>query len=478
MPRLSPYLLCLFALVSLLPLTSLAAFESAQRYLPAGTRIGLVSQTLTPTPITQQASTTANDYFPPASTLKIITALASQLELGAQFRFTTQLQADDDNLVLRFSGDPSLTSEDLRRLLLAYRQQKGRQISGDIWLDTSQFTGYQRGVGWPWDSTGVCFSAPVGAINIDGNCIQASIYTQDNGATRVYVPPHYPVHVTSEAITVSQSEQQRLHCDLELLATSDNHYRLSGCLAERDRPLPLNFAVQNLELYAQRVLYQQLRQLGIRLEGEIKIGLPSHHQSMVPIAVHQSPPLTELLKLTLQDSNNLIADALTKTLGRHFFVQPGSFTNGTEAIKQIIFTNTGIDLTADQLVDGSGLSRNNRLRLDSMQQILAYIAQHDQQLSLLSLLPRAGESGTLRYRRSMRGNDIRGQIIAKSGSLYATHNMAGFVVDQKGKPLSLFVQYITDYFPAEPNPQRPVEPPMTRFEQHFYQQIIEMAHAD
>ncbi|MGT0150760.1 D-alanyl-D-alanine carboxypeptidase [Vibrio metschnikovii] len=61
-------------------------------------------------------------------------------------------------------------------------------MSGDIWLDISQFSGYQRAVGWPWDSLGVCYSAPVSAVNLDGNCIQASIYTQDNGSTRVYVP--------------------------------------------------------------------------------------------------------------------------------------------------------------------------------------------------------------------------------------------------------------------------------------------------
>ncbi|MDA3139381.1 serine-type D-Ala-D-Ala carboxypeptidase [Vibrio metschnikovii] len=450
-----------------------ADFEQAKAQLPTGTRSGLVSQLLNEQQTVNQYT---DGYFPPASTLKIITALASQLELGEQFRFTTELRADNNQLALIFSGDPTLTTANLLQLFSQYRSKRGRKISGDIWLDISQFSGYQRAVGWPWDSLGVCYSAPVSAVNLDGNCIQASIYTQDNGSTRVYVPPHYPVHVSSEAKTVSQALQQSLHCDLELIATPNNHYQLSGCLAEREQPLPLRFAVQNPELYAQRVIHQLLRQLGIHLEGDIKIGQPPEIQTMASIAIHRSAALPELLKIMLQDSDNLIADSLTKTLGQHFFLQPGSFANGTEAIKQIIFANTGIDLQDAQLVDGSGLSRNNRLRLESMRQILAYLAAHDQQLSLLSLLPTAGKSGTLLYRRSMRHSSVRGQLIAKSGSLYGTHNMAGFVVNEQGKPLSLFIQYVTDYFPSTANAHLPIEPPITQFELRFYQDVINMAH--
>ncbi len=151
----------------------------------------------------------------------------------------------------------------------------------------------------------------------------------------------------------------------------------------------------------------------------------------------------------LKRSDNLIADTLTKTLGAKFFVQPGSFTNGTEAIKQIIFSNTGIDIRNARLEDGSGLSRNNRISAKSMAAILRYIWQHEQELNLIAIMPKSGESGTLQYRQSMRKAPIKGQLIAKSGSLYGTYNMAGYGLDKNGKPNTLFCSVCVGLFPRK-----------------------------
>lgn len=457
--------------VALFLVPTMLAAQPVNDILPGGARTGLLIQPLSqPEPqLVQQTG----DYFPPASTLKVITALAAKLELGADFRFDTELHRTSRDAGLVFSGDPTLSSDDLSKLLARLRDsQGGGEIQGDLWLDSSVFTGYERAVGWPWDITGVCYSAPVSAMNLDGNCIQASIYTQQDGATRVFVPPHYPVQVTTEARSVSRAQQQRQHCDLELNATADNDYRLSGCLAQRDRPLPLKFAVQNTELYLKRRVYALLNQLGITLHGKIRVGVMPGKQHSQTIAVHHSQPLQSLLDTMLKDSDNLIADAVTKTLGRRFYLQPGSFSNGTEAIKQIIFTRTGISLQDAQLVDGSGLSRNNRIRLETMRQVLFYLWQHNSEHGVLDMLPIAGQSGTLKYRRSMRSNTVRGHIRGKSGSLYGTYNMIGFALDSRGKPDTLFIQYVTDYFPPERDDGIAQEAPITRFEQQFYRQVL------
>ncbi|MCV6004416.1 D-alanyl-D-alanine carboxypeptidase, partial [Escherichia coli] len=51
------------------------------------------------------------------------------------------------------------------------------RMNGDLWLDNSAFTGYDRAVGWPCDILGVCYSAPASSITLNNNCVQASIYT-------------------------------------------------------------------------------------------------------------------------------------------------------------------------------------------------------------------------------------------------------------------------------------------------------------
>lgn len=107
-----------------------------------------------------------------------------------------------------------------------------------------------------------------------------------------------------------------------------------------------------------------------------------------------------------------------------------------------------------------------------MMAILKYLWQHDAQLRILTMLPKSGVSGTLKYRQSMRQDPVKGQILAKSGSLYGSYNMAGFVLDQNGQPRSAFVQFITDYYPSEES--TPVAP-ITQFENAFYRDLLQFS---
>ncbi|MDR9828396.1 serine-type D-Ala-D-Ala carboxypeptidase [Vibrio sp. FNV 38] len=444
--------------------------------LPAGSRISTQIENLSDNQSLQSYGDT-EQLFPPASTLKIVTALAAKLELPNSFRFSTTISQSNKDWVIKFTGDPLLKSADLSAMLRAIKTSGVKTIEGDIWLDNSIFSGYERAVGWPWDILGVCYSAPASAITLDKNCVQASIYTNADGSTRVYVPEHQPIYVSSRVKSVSKMEKESSQCTLELTTADENHFALNGCLVYRDKPLPLRFAVQDTSLYVSRILQRMLKQQGINFQGQIKFGSKPNHKSGKLLANHQSSTLDDMLEEMLKSSNNLIADNLTKTLGHHFYLQPGSFANGTEAIKQIIFANTGIDLSHAQLADGSGLSRNNRLTSQSMSQILRYIWEYESALGVIDMMPSAGESGTLQYRRSMRKAPIKGNIIAKSGSVYGTKNMAGYGLDEKGQPQTLFVQFVADYYPNKKRDSQPTIAPITQFETLLYQQIVEFSQA-
>lgn len=474
-----PSILALLA-TSFITTASLAAttkphFPSSD-ILPSGTRVGLIAKSPSSTLLGQN-----NDQlFPPASTLKLVTALAAKIELGDDFRYSTQLEQSGKDLLIRFSGDPSLTSADISQLLKSANISK---INGDIILDNSAFTGYEKAVGWPWDILGVCYSTPSSAITLNGNCVMASIYTNADGSTRVFTPKHQPVNVSTTATAITRKQQKEQYCDLELTTTPANHYRLSGCLVKRDQPLPLNFAVQNAFLYASATLHQILDEQGIKLKGSIKLATavtakeqstkkqPTKEQAknIKVLAKHLSVPLPVLLEHMLKDSDNLYANNLTKTLGEHYFNQAGSFANGTEAIKQILKKQAKVDLSNAVLEDGSGLSRNNRVTPNQLYSVLKFIKANDHKLDFIRLMPTAGIDGTLKYRSSMRKEPIKGNIIAKSGSLFATYNMAGFVLNDQGEPSTMFVQLVTDYHPKN---NTSIIPPLTQFEQAFYQSLI------
>lgn len=140
-----------------------------------------------------------------------------------------------------------------------------------------------------------------------------------------------------------------------------NQYHLSGCIAPRKEPWPLRFAIQDVSDWGQDLSRWALGQAGIRLAGTIKdsrLPVTDWH----PLASHQSPSLKELSRVILEDSDNLYADSLMRTLGAEHFQQAGSFANGTQAVREILLQEANLDLGPSWLADGSGLSAHNLVR--------------------------------------------------------------------------------------------------------------------
>lgn len=465
-----------------LPLTCLLIFSTATfaggvdatKHLPYGSRS---AQLIAPLSAPQQALIENNteQFFPPASTLKVVTALAAKLVLPDSFRFETTLYTSGNDLIIKYSGDPTFSRASLTTMLKQAKSEVGARFN-NVWLDDSVFTGYQRGVGWPWDILGVCYSAPASAITLDGNCVQGALYTNKNGTTRINVPSHQPISASTSAKSVSKDYQEQSYCDLQLEVSPNNQYSLSGCAVERKSPIPLKFAVSSPEQFTVDVIKSELSRIGVSLSGEVKVGTPNI-KGQKPLFIQRSRPLNDLLAVMLQDSNNLYADNITKTLGMSYFNQPGSFINGTEAIKAIIKQKAGINLDLAVLEDGSGLSRNNRVTASQMREILSYIHNNDSTLKLARLMPVSGNNGTLKYRSSMRKAPVKGALVAKSGSLFGTYNMMGFGLGSKGERESLFVQFVTDYHPKKATNSKPVESPLTQFEKAYYRQVVDYSYS-
>ncbi|GAD91007.1 D-alanyl-D-alanine carboxypeptidase DacB [Vibrio halioticoli NBRC 102217] len=412
-----------------------------------------------------QSSTNADQLLPPASTLKLVTALAAKLHWPDGYQFSTKLYKQGNDYSLRFSGDPSLTRQDLEQLL---SHLKNKTISGDLYLDGSVFDGYDRGVGWPWDVLGVCYAAPASALSLEGNCVQASLKTLKNGNTSIFVPQYQPITVKTTVKAVTKEEKRTSYCDLNLSTEPNNSYTLSGCLTYRDKLLPLKFAVQSPSLYLKKTIAAIFAQQGTQLEGKIKLQTAS--DDAVLVAEHKSDPLDDMLQLMLHKSNNLYADNITKQLGADYYGEHGSFNSGTSAIREILKKQANIDLGNSVLEDGSGLSRNNRISPRVMMQVMQFIKNHDQQLHMIALLPTSGMDGTLKYRPSMQEAPIKGHIKGKSGSLFGSHNMVGYTYDAQGHIKYTFVQYVSNYHP-EPA-IKGVKPAITRFEKEFYHSLV------
>ncbi|SUH99672.1 penicillin-binding protein [Salmonella enterica subsp. enterica serovar Typhimurium] len=103
-----------------------------------------------------------------------------------------------------------------------------------------------------------------------------------------------------------------------------------------------------------------------------------------------------------------------------------------DAVRQILRQQAGIDIGNTIIADGSGLSRHNLIAPATMMQVLQYIAQHDNELNFISMLPLAGYDGSLQYRAGLHQAGVDGKVSAKTGSLQGVYNLAGLLPPQAG----------------------------------------------
>ena len=458
-----PALLVLFSSFSLSAAT-LTVDGLANKNTPKATDVAfqLIDMKTGKTLVAQRA----DQLQPPASLQKLVTALAAKLYLKDDFRFVTRLERHKDDVIVRFSGDPDFSSDDLDALFQSLRSSQS-VIKGNIYINGSIFDDYERAIGLPWDNLGVCYSAPSSSISMDKNCATGNLYIKP-GASKpsVLLPAKKPIHIDTSTLQIIKTKPTNDdYCQMKLLADNTNHYQIGGCIHESSLPVKLKFALQNTTAYAKANIEDALKKAGIQLKGKI---VRDDNKTGTVITEHQSASLDTLVREMLKHSDNLIADNLLKTMGHVFYKQAGSYENGIAALQHILKQQANIDLSHAMLVDGSGLSRNNRLSVEQLIQVVSYIFKHPE-LGLINDLPVSGESGTLAFRSSVNKPPLKGQIQAKTGTLYGTYNLAGKIRTKNNHDL-LFVQIVTNFHPADEKQSRW---PVMKFEKSLYESIYQ-----
>lgn len=173
------------------------------------------------------------------------------------------------------------------------------------------------------------------------------------------------------------------YCELDVVPGDLNRFTLTGCLPQRSEPLPLAFAVQDGASYAGAILKDELKQAGITWSGTLLRQTQVNEPGTV-VASKQSAPLHDLLKIMLKKSDNMIADTVFRMIGHARFNVPGTWRAGSDAVRQILRQQAGVDIGNTIIADGSGLSRHNLIAPATMMQVLQYIAQHDNELNFIS----------------------------------------------------------------------------------------------
>jgi len=143
------------------------------------------------------------------------------------------------------------------------------------------------------------------------------------------------------------------------------------------------------------------------------------------ILTSDSPELQEILAFTLLWSDNLLAERIARLAS----VAAGHSLDdsGVSQTFNQVFSNLGIE--SNQLVakDGSGLSRENQMTVKQIADLLLKIRENVKLSALIEGLPVGGVSGTLRKRFLTTAPQAVGLVRAKTGRLYDTANLAGYI---------------------------------------------------
>lgn len=388
----------------------------------------------------------ANQLFSPASNMKVITAYAALKFLGPNFVYYTRLMTDpgvmvnngvlEGNLYLQYSGDPTLQLSDLDQLFNQLVQRGIHTIRGRLMVDTSRYASEGSSPGTLESDESYCYGAPVSTAILERNCVTFKISpTQVGRAAQVVFPYNVNLPINNHVVTRSSG---RCHPTLQVQA--DGRYSIEGCTNAKSAGVAMTAVVLPDSHFGEQAAASMLARKGIQVLGN---NLPSAAEpEMQVIASYHSAPLSILVVDMMKRSDNLIANTLYKTVGAVYHQAPATWQNSGEAVRDILKTNQ-VNTQGMIIMDGSGLSRENRVTPRQLVEVLIAAYQDPQVAPVyLQALPVGGLDGTLKHRMGMR--DVIGKVKAKTGTMAGVSSLSGYVETSTGE-LLVFSIIVNDF---------------------------------
>jgi len=406
----------------------------------------------------------------PASNNKLFTTAAALDALGPDYTYETDLMRVgtikngilEGHLVIVGSGDPTIS---------------GRFNEGDVtaalrgWVDKVKAAGIQRvegyvigdddlwnddyyGESWDWSEVGEWYSAPSSALSFNDNCVDL-----------IWTPAEKPGQAATFTL---QPETQYLRFENYVTTRkkgsgSDRYYhramnspdvRIRGGIDIDSEPKTDSATVDNPTLYFAAVLCELLERAGVEVaKGPADIDQFENKQAFQEgrqsIATHQSPPLSEIVRVINKRSQNFYADQVLRTLGKAKGGD-GGYRSGTRAVIEFL-KDKKVSTDGFRMSDGSGLSWINHTSSRTLVELLRAMRRHRHAAAFVDSLPIGGEAGTLKYRfgETSRQRKVQPQVRGKTGLIAYTRTLAGYYTSESGEEM-VFAVMLNNYTAGRP----------------------------
>src|SRR4051794_9569777 len=324
--------------------------------------------------------------LPPASTTKLLTAIAALRTLGADTALTTKVVRSGHTLYLVGGGDVTLAATARKvypapATLAELAARTAAAVGGTplrLRYDDTLWQGPATAAGWSPGYVSGGNVAPVSALEVDEGRL--------TGFTSAHPQPRQADPARAAALAFQAA-----------LTSAD--VRVTGPVGRARAP-----------------------------EAPV-------------IARVSSPPVSALVQRMLTDSDNDLAEALARATALRQG-RPATFAGGARAVTSAL-AQAGVPAASTKLVDGSGLSTLDRLTPRVLVGALRLVVTRPELRPIAAGLPVAGFTGTLADRyRGRPGRDGAGVVRAKTGTLAGVNTLAGLVRDADGR--LLVFAFLTD----------------------------------
>jgi D-alanyl-D-alanine carboxypeptidase/D-alanyl-D-alanine-endopeptidase (penicillin-binding protein 4) len=346
----------------------------------------------------------------PASTQKVITAIAAYESLGADFHYTTRIGYTgrisggvlEGDLVVEGSGDPTLGSYRyasskpelfLKAIQQALEKAGIKSITGNVVGTDKGFDINPTPEGWIWGDMGNYYGAGLWAINWNENQYDVLMNTgkTENAATSI---SKLDPEVFDESQFVNDVKSGKPGTgDRSILYNTPYSKQViyQGKLEPSKTNFKISGATPDASLLALQTITSWLVQNGIDIKGKAIthfMQVQQNESAPTPTAYlldYQSPGIDSLMYWFLHKSINLYGEAFLRKIG----LDKNGFGSNEKGIDWIeaFYISKGIDRDALHLYDGSGLSPANRVAPVAMAQALYYAKKQPWFPAFLDALP-------------------------------------------------------------------------------------------
>ena len=389
----------------------------------------------------------AHQKFIPGASIKLLTAAAAFKNLGPHFCFETKLFSDGEiesgklkgNLYIEGAGDPSLKSIAFEDLIFQLKLRNILEVDGDLVFDASEFDDVALGPGWMWDEKIEFRNSPVDALTMNHSAVKVWVKPSDvvKQGPFILMQPEVPGLIIENHANMEEIEPSKTAIVVSKRDVMDRDIlRVDGKMALKSRMLQFRIPVKNPLLYAATEFSVKLKNHHIKHLGKIRF--EKKPEAVSVLATYLSDPLSYLVMSMLKNNDDLYANCLFKKMGRVKYGKPGTWSNGSQAVRDTLASICQEDFVDAVILDGSGESRYNRISPHLMTSFLQ--TMYDEFIyapEFIASLPVAGSDQALRKR--LKEHRFHGQIRVQPGTLKGVSSLSGYVTTKDHEWLAISI---------------------------------------